>query len=185
MPRFRHLHDPLFLTGWLAYGINRCLIKPQAAPGFMMFHFNDLWLIPCALPPVLWLHQRLGLRPQDAPPQPGEIAGHLVFWSLLFEWIIPQVTHAEGDPADVAAYAAGAVIAGVWWHRHTGTRSSVAGTELIETVEDQDHAPHRRTFTHLPTFRPHSFLRVITVTTRMKKHMTTEKSGNCRAAGRL
>jgi hypothetical protein len=119
MPRFHYFRDPLFLTSILAYGLNRCLIKPYAGPGFMMFHFNDLWLIPCALPPVLWLHHRLGLRAQDMPPQPGEIAGHLVFWSLLFEWFIPKITqHAGGDPADVVVYAIGAVIAGLWWNRH-------------------------------------------------------------------
>ncbi len=117
MPRFHGFRDRLFLTGWLAYGLNRCLIKPLVGPGFMMFHFNDLWLIPCALPPVLWLHHRLGLRGQDDPPQPGEIAGHLVFWSLLFEWLLPNMTHSKGDPADVVAYTAGALIAGLWWNR--------------------------------------------------------------------
>lgn len=119
MPRFRYFRDPLFLTACVAYGINRCCIKPWAAPGFMMFHFNDLWLIPCALPPVLWLHRRLGLRAQDGPPQPGEIAGHLVVWSLLFEWILPRITSRPGsDPTDVVVYTAGALIAGLWWNRH-------------------------------------------------------------------
>lgn len=118
MPRFRYFHDALFLTACVAFAVNTVLIKPHLSPGFMMFHFNDLWLIPCALPPVLWLHERLGLRTQKGPPQPGEIAGHLVFWSLLFEWILPAVTpHASGDPTDVVAYAAGALIAGLWWHR--------------------------------------------------------------------
>ena len=127
MPRFLYFRDPLFLTACVAYGVNRCLIKPHALPGFMMFHFNDLWLIPCALPPVLWLHRRLGLRSQDGPPQPGEIAGHLIFWSLLFEWIIPKLMHTSGDPADVAAYAAGAVIAGLWWNRPRGFAGSGVG----------------------------------------------------------
>mgnify|MGYP000867257433 CR=1 FL=1 len=119
MPRFLYWRDALFLTAYLAYGINRCLIKPFMTPGFMMFHFNDLWLIPCALPPVLWLHRRLGLRADDAPPRPREIVAHLVFWSLLFEWIGPQVTsRAQGDLTDVAAYAVGALVAGLWWNRH-------------------------------------------------------------------
>jgi hypothetical protein len=132
MPRFRYFRDALFLTSCVAYGINRCFIKPLVAPGFMMFHFNDLWLIPCVLPPVLWLHQRLGLRAKDLPPQPGEIAGHLVFWSLLFEWIIPHFTPgAAGDPADVVAYAAGALIAGLWWTRQRWFAPSIAGSSAL------------------------------------------------------
>ena len=116
---FRYWRDPLFLTGCVAYAANRFLIKPHAAPGFMMFHFNDLWLIPCVLPPVLWLHARLGLRPAKAPPQTTEIVGHLIFWSLLFEWILPHfIPGYAGDPADVAAYSAGAFVAGLWWHHH-------------------------------------------------------------------
>lgn len=130
MSRFRYLRDALFLTACVAYGINRCLIKPHAVPGFMMFHFNDLWLIPCALPPVLWLHRRLGLRADDAPPRLAEIAGHLVFWSLLFEWVIPKITHTSGDPADVAAYTTGAVIAGLWWHRQRLFGSTTARPTL-------------------------------------------------------
>ena len=55
MPRFRYLGDPLFLTGCAAYAGNRWLIKPVIAWPFLQGHFNDLWLIPCALPPVLWL----------------------------------------------------------------------------------------------------------------------------------
>lgn len=119
MPRFRYCDDTLFLIGCVLYGINRWLLKPWLEPGFMMFHFNDLWLMPCALPPVLWLYRRLGLRADDAPPRAGEIAGHVVFWSLLFEWIGPQaMARTPGDPADVVAYAAGALVSGLWWNRH-------------------------------------------------------------------
>lgn len=116
---FRCFRDPLFLTSCAAYSANRFLIKPHAAPGFMMFHFNDLWLIPCVLPPVLWLHQRLGLRTPGAPPQMTEIVGHLVFWSLLFEWILPRlIPGSTGDLADVAAYSTGAFLAALWWRHH-------------------------------------------------------------------
>jgi len=70
MTRFRYCRDAFFLAACTAYGINRCLIKPHAVPGFMMFHFNDLWLIPCVLPPVLWQHERLG------PAHPGGSAAN-------------------------------------------------------------------------------------------------------------
>ena len=118
MRRFRYLRDPLFLTGCAAYAINRWLIKPHVHTGFFHSHFNDLWLIPCALPPILWLHRRLGLRSHDHAPTFSEITLHLVFWSALFEWIGPKfVSHTTGDPVDVLAYVVGAILAGLWWHR--------------------------------------------------------------------
>lgn len=118
MQRFRYLRDPLFLVGCTAYALNRWLVKPHVHAGFFHSHFNDCWLIPCALPPILWLHRRLGLRSHDTPPQVCEITLHLIFWSLLFEWIGPKfVPHTTGDPLDVLAYAAGAVVACLWWQR--------------------------------------------------------------------
>jgi hypothetical protein len=119
MRRFQYLRDPLFLVGCSAYSLNRWLVKPHVHGGFFHSHFNDCWLIPCALPPVLWLHRRLGLRGPDVPPQVSEIMFHLIFWSLLFEWIGPKfVRGTTGDPLDVIAYVFGAILAGLWWQRH-------------------------------------------------------------------
>lgn len=118
MNRFRYLRDPLFLTGCAAYALNRLLLKPHLHWSFLHNHFNDLWLIPCALPPILWLHRKLNLRPHDFPPQLSEITLHLVFWSLLFEWLGPKfMPHTTGDPYDVLAYCAGALLAACYWHR--------------------------------------------------------------------
>ncbi|HEU6448850.1 MAG TPA: hypothetical protein VFV23_10485 [Verrucomicrobiae bacterium] len=118
MTLFRYWRDPLFLGGCFAYAINRWLIKPHFHHGFFHSHFDDFWLIPCALPPVLWLHRKMALRSNDAPPKLSEIIFHLVSWSLLFEWIGPRfVSHTTSDPGDVVAYAAGALLAGLWWSR--------------------------------------------------------------------
>jgi hypothetical protein len=118
MRPFRYCRDPLFLIGVVSYVLNRWFIKPHFHAGFFHSHFNDFWLIPCALPPILWLHRRLGLRTHDGAPRITEITFHLAFWSLLFEWIGPRfLAHATGDPLDALAYAAGAVLAGLWWHR--------------------------------------------------------------------
>ena len=126
MCRFLYLRDPLFLLGCAAYAANRWLIKPHVHTGFFHSYFNDCWLIPCALPPVLWLHRRLGLRRQDEPPQPDEILLHLAFWSLLFEWIGPKLIRSStGDPLDAVAYAAGALVATLWWQRHWFFRFSL------------------------------------------------------------
>lgn len=118
MPRFRYLLDPLCLLGCAAYTLNRWVLKPHLPPGVFHSHFNDLWLIPCALPPILWLHRQLGLRQLDLAPRVSEIALHLIFWAALCEWIGPRfVAHATGDPLDVLAYALGALTSGLWWHR--------------------------------------------------------------------
>jgi hypothetical protein len=118
MPRFRYYRDPLFLVGSTAYAINRWLVKPHAHTGFFHDHFNDCWLIPCALPLVLWLHQQFGLRRNDDPPLMSEIVPHLIFWSLLFKGLGPVIcSHATPDLWDVPCYWGGGMMAWFWWHR--------------------------------------------------------------------
>jgi hypothetical protein len=49
-----------------------------------------------------------------------EILGHLFIWSLISELLGPfAFTRSAGDPLDVLAYAAGALVAGVWWNRQS------------------------------------------------------------------
>lgn len=118
MRRFHYWRDRLFLAGVLAYVLNRFLVKPHFHTGFFHSYFNDCWLIPCALPPLLWCHRKLGWRTHDGVPQISEIALHLGFWSLFFEVLGPHlVSRTTGDPRDVLAYCAGAIIAAGWWHR--------------------------------------------------------------------
>jgi len=119
MARFRYFLDPLFFLGGAAYAINRWLLKPHWHAGFFHSYFNDLWLIPCALPLVLCLHRQLGLRKHDQPPLVSEILGHLFCWALIFEWLGPKIVrHTTADPWDVLAYMAGALVAAVWWQRN-------------------------------------------------------------------
>ncbi|HEX3797713.1 MAG TPA: hypothetical protein VH413_03355 [Verrucomicrobiae bacterium] len=127
MRPFLYFRDPLFLIGCAAYALNRFVVKHYIHRGFFHDHFNDCWLIPCALPPVLWLHQRLGLRPHNAPPQFLEIFAHLIFWSLLFEWIGPKFVHGTtSDPMDVVAYFTGGLIAWIWWQRDSWLKARPA-----------------------------------------------------------
>ena len=53
MHRFRYLRDPLFLFGCAVYTLNRWLLKSHLPNEFLHSHFNDLWLILCALSPIL------------------------------------------------------------------------------------------------------------------------------------
>ena len=128
MQRFLYWRDPLFILGCAAYTLNRWLLKPHLASRFLHGYFNDLWLIPCALPPILWLHRRLGLRADDSYPRVSEILLHLAFWSVLFEYLGPKfMPHTVGDPLDVLAYAAGAAVAGIWWRSREVAARAVTG----------------------------------------------------------
>ena len=130
MNTFGYLRDRLFLTSCLLYALNRWVLKPRVHSAFLHDHFNDLLLIPCALPPLLWLQRRLNLRPDDRPPTVGEIALYVVIWSILFEVLGPHIMPwTVGDPWDAVAYVAGGILAGLWWHRERLVRR-VSSDEL-------------------------------------------------------
>jgi hypothetical protein len=105
--KFRYLGDGLFL-----------LIKPHVHHGFMHDHFDDVLLLPCALPPLLLAQRWLKLRLSDLPPSAGEIALYWALWTVQCKILGPHITHrATWDPWDILAYAAGGVLAWCWWHR--------------------------------------------------------------------
>jgi hypothetical protein len=115
MRRFRYALDPLCLGACALYALNRWVLKPRIHSAFLHSHFNDLLFIPAALPLVLWLQRRLGLRTSDGPPEAREIALHFVVWSVMAEIVAPHFAHVTGDWRDVLAYAAGALAAWAWW----------------------------------------------------------------------
>lgn len=93
-------------------------MKPHLHGTFIHSWFSDALLIPCAMPVLLQLHAWLGWRDHDAMPGAWEILVHLAGWSVLFEVIGPRVIHhGTGDVFDAVAYAAGAIVAYLWWHR--------------------------------------------------------------------
>jgi hypothetical protein len=114
---FRYLMDPVCLGACLLYAATRWLVLSHMGGAFLHGQFNDLLLIPAALPPVLWLQRMLGLRDHDRPPLGSEIWTHLAVWSVLFEVIGPKVLPVTGDVLDVLAYAAGGLASGLWWNR--------------------------------------------------------------------
>ena len=115
MTRFRYASDPLCLASCALYVANCWAWKPHTDSEFLRAHFNDLLLIPCALPLILWLHRRLGWRTHDRLPEFGEIALHLGVWTLMAEAVAPPLFGVTGDPLDVLAYTVGAVITMGWW----------------------------------------------------------------------
>lgn len=127
MNAFRYCRDSLFLVACAVYITNRWIIVPQLHRGFMRGHLNDFFLIPCALPIVLWFERSLRLRRHDGHPTLKEGAFYLVVWSVLFELLGPHLlSRATGDAWDVFAYFAGGVAAYLWWHRDRLPRLELA-----------------------------------------------------------
>ena len=115
---FHYWRDPVCITACAAYVVNRWMLKPHFAMGpFMRGHFADCLLIPAALPLVLWLQRRLGLRTHDGVPTAGEIFLHLAIWTFIAEAAGPFLMH-HGTPDwwDAAAYSVGAAVCYVLWH---------------------------------------------------------------------
>lgn len=122
MNRFRYGRDPLCLAAIGLYSLNRWVLKPRLSSAFLHNHFNDLLLIPAALPLVLWLHRRLGWRHHDAAPSFGEIILHLAVWTIICEVIGPAVsTRGTADWRDALAYTVGGLASWAWWRRHPAT----------------------------------------------------------------
>lgn len=118
MSRFNYLGDRLFMMSAAGYALNRWFIKPHVPSAFMHGHFNDLLLIPAALPVVLWLQRVSGLRKNDLAPTWPEVLLHLVVWSVICEFIGPLLLHhGTADGWDVLMYAAGGIAACLWWNR--------------------------------------------------------------------
>ncbi len=126
--RFRYFFDELFLAASLGYAMNRWVLKPLVASAFLRGHFNDLLLIPAALPVILWVQRRTGLRSDDGMPSWSEIALHLAVWSLICEFIGPFWLHrGTADLWDVAAYVVGGLAAGIWWNHRSKVKSEAEG----------------------------------------------------------
>lgn len=116
MKRFGYARDPVCLAACAGYAVNRWLVPAVAKGFFLRYYFSDTLFIPAALPLMLWLHRRLGLRPDDRRPQWSEIGLNLVVWSIAAELVAPLFfRHATGDPWDVVAYAGGALVSGLVW----------------------------------------------------------------------
>lgn len=116
--RFRYGRDSLCLGALSLYALNRWVLKALMVSSFLSGQFNDVLLIPAALPLVLWVQRGLRIRKHDRPPAWSEIGLHFLVWSVVCEGIGPWwFHHGTSDPWDVIAYAMGAGAAGFWWNQ--------------------------------------------------------------------
>ena len=119
MKRFGYWKDSVFLAGISLYGLNRFVLKPLLPAGEQFFrgHFNDCLLVWVALPIFLATYRMIGIRKNDHFPKFGEVAFHVLMWSLFFEIIGPKwLHHGTGDLWDVIFYGMGGVAAWILWH---------------------------------------------------------------------
>ncbi|HEX7653284.1 MAG TPA: hypothetical protein VF607_07240 [Verrucomicrobiae bacterium] len=136
MKGFGYLRDPLCWGALSLYAVNRLLIRPHAGPyfhshfpglaSFLNAHFDDLLLLPAALPVVLWLQRAFGWRRHDEPPGWGEMWLHLLVWSVMAKIIGPHYLHiGVMDPWDLLYFTLGGVSAVGWWqYRSRASESS-------------------------------------------------------------
>lgn len=118
MSGFGYWRDPVCLAAMAVYALSRWVLMPLIPSPFLQGHLNDLLLIPAALPVVLWLQRRAGLRAHDQTPSWVEMLQHLAVWALICELIGPHwLHHGTADVWDVVAYAVGGVAACLWWNR--------------------------------------------------------------------
>jgi hypothetical protein len=136
MNRFGYLHDRLFGFSLAAYVLNRLVVLPHLAGflhshlhwawPFLHSHFDDLLLMPAALPVVLWIQRLTGLRKHDLPPTWSELFLHLTIWSVMCKIVGPFYCHiGVADPWDVLFFAAGGIAACLWWNRPVAQSCSV------------------------------------------------------------
>jgi hypothetical protein len=132
--RFRYGLDRLGCVACLFYAVNRWGLPLAWKDAFLRNYFDDVLLIPAALPWVLWLQRWLGMRLTDAPPDWREILYHLGVWSIATEVVGPHLfRRATGDVCDVVAYTAGAIVATLVW-RVAGERSARARPGADQTA---------------------------------------------------
>ena len=120
---FGYLKDPLFLTCFVLYWMNRFVIKNIPHHQFFDSHFNDLICIPFLVPILLYVARKLRLRRHDQPPLVHEVMIPVLVWSVMFEIIFPQQPYwakwLTGDPYDIMFYSAGGCFSiwfWQWWY---------------------------------------------------------------------
>jgi hypothetical protein len=129
---FKYLTDPLFLLSSVAYAINKTLLVftkgSNWASAFLASYFNDLLLVPVAIPIILFFSKTLAFRPRSLSPSLPEVAIPVLIWSIAFEVVGPYVfRRGVSDPFDVIAYCFGGFASWLFWQLTGPLRSKRKG----------------------------------------------------------
>lgn len=147
--RYGYLRDPVFVSAFLLYWLNRLAIKPFTDVGFVHNHFNDFLCIPLFVPVVVFVARSCALRTHDRPPEVLEIFLPLLVWSIMFELVLPASPFwsqwAVGDPIDILWYSIGAFVASLCWTRQLKQATEPSGErEAADRVENEVNVDWRR-----------------------------------------
>jgi len=115
---YRFYKDTLFISAVIIYSVNRFLYRYCSFSfSFTRNYLSDVLLIPCTLPPILFLIGKAGYRSKDKPANFIEIFICLFIWSISFEVIAPLLTYGISDYRDIICYWIGGIISGFIWQR--------------------------------------------------------------------
>ncbi len=109
--------EPFWIFSLACYAVHRWWQWASPSPGWMSNHWNDIWMLPCAVPLVTRMYAALNLRASTAPPSLSEIVWLGLLWSVMAECLAPLwFTRSTGDPLDVLAYGLGGFMLWLRWH---------------------------------------------------------------------
>ena len=110
----------------LLYALNRWVLKPTIASAFLRDLFNDVLLVPCALPILLAGEEQLDTRGRAGPPTALEVVTYTAGWSVTCEVLGPAMfPWSTSDPWDVVAYMGGAIVAAACWRSTARRRTAM------------------------------------------------------------
>ncbi len=134
--KFSYLSEPIFIVSLSAYALNQLLIilNFPFLNAFQLYYFNDLLLIPCCLPLLIFVIHKLDYR-DSIPPTLIEVVIVLIIWSIFFEFIGPYYLHqGTGDILDIVVYWGGGTIAWFLWN---GRNVLSLSYKILERVDKQ------------------------------------------------
>jgi hypothetical protein len=110
--------EPVFVVSALAYWSNFILLRYFSVHNhFLKFYFDDVLLVPCALPVILFFVAAFGFRDLRRPPTLSEIITCLIIWSIAFEIVGPAImAKGTADILDIVAYWFGAGVSWILWN---------------------------------------------------------------------
>jgi len=116
--KFSYLADPIFISCLFLYAINKFLIiRFDYLNILFLCYFNDILLVPCCLPPLLFVMHKIKLRRNHLPPTIIEVIIPLVIWTISFEIIAPLCFRkGTSDIGDIFAYWLGGFFCWFVWN---------------------------------------------------------------------